>query len=302
MTNDESQRRDDDHLESPRLGKSLPRMTRTGSGTTAIAPRDKTRFDGRIMGSSAATLATAHDDNERSDHGRGRLDLGRDWRDGLFALFRSQRRRALLVPVQNRTGIDLVDKSGGESKTDPANKSGTDASASSAIQRFGAAEEADDLKDQIRSLNQKIERLGERVDRLQQLLSLAVPLGSGSRRTRLRWTNLQRLGAEVVRATSVLSVAGATCTAAPSVRVDKSPRITCSVPSKGIQGSSSVGRPLTSPKWRRREQARSTGRRSLGPDRRRPRSPPRRVSRGPRRTSSKMSSRRPARWSARRDA
>ena len=38
------------------------------------------------------------------------------------------------------------------------------------------AAEAAELKDQMRILSQRIDQLGERVDRLQTLLSLAVPL------------------------------------------------------------------------------------------------------------------------------
>ena len=38
------------------------------------------------------------------------------------------------------------------------------------------------------------------------------------------------------------AVAGATFTGVPSVRADKSPRITCSVPSIGVQGTESLGR------------------------------------------------------------
>jgi hypothetical protein len=67
-------------------------------------------------------------------------------------------------------------KSDGGPNTDSANASSNGASTSSAIPGSSSAKEADELKQQIMNLNQRIDRFGEQVDRIQQLLSLAVPL------------------------------------------------------------------------------------------------------------------------------
>jgi hypothetical protein len=67
-------------------------------------------------------------------------------------------------------------KSGGGSDTGSANESSTQASTSSSSAGFGSAQQADELKQQIMNLNKRMDRIGEQIDRLQELLSLAVPL------------------------------------------------------------------------------------------------------------------------------
>ena len=49
------------------------------------------------------------------------------------------------------------------------------------------------------------------------------------------------IGAGASLASFVAAVAAATSTGAPSVEAGKSPRITCSVPSIGVQGTGSLG-------------------------------------------------------------
>jgi hypothetical protein len=67
-------------------------------------------------------------------------------------------------------------KSEGGTNAESAKGSNAKASTSSSIPAVTGSPEADLLKQQIKSLSQKMDRLGERVDRVQQLLSLAVPL------------------------------------------------------------------------------------------------------------------------------
>ena len=66
--------------------------------------------------------------------------------------------------------------SDGGPNTDSANASSNGASTSSPIPGSSSAKEADELKKQIMDLKQRIDRFGEQVDRIHQLLSLAVPL------------------------------------------------------------------------------------------------------------------------------
>jgi cytoskeletal protein RodZ len=67
-------------------------------------------------------------------------------------------------------------EAGGKGNTESAKDAGTEASAASSIPGLSPAQEVVELKQQIRDFNQKIDRLGERVERLQTLLSVAVPL------------------------------------------------------------------------------------------------------------------------------
>jgi hypothetical protein len=67
-------------------------------------------------------------------------------------------------------------KPGGQSQTGSANESGTRGLTSSSIPGIGSAQQVEELKQQIVNLNKRIDRLGEDVARLQELLSLAVPL------------------------------------------------------------------------------------------------------------------------------
>ncbi len=67
-------------------------------------------------------------------------------------------------------------KAGGGSSRVSAQDSSTPASAASSIPGFNSAEEVSGLKDQIKDLNHRINRLDEELDRVEQLLSLAVPL------------------------------------------------------------------------------------------------------------------------------
>ncbi len=66
--------------------------------------------------------------------------------------------------------------SDGGPNTDSANASSSQVSTSSPIPGSSSAKEADELKKQIMDLKQRIDRFGEQVDRIHQLLSLAVPL------------------------------------------------------------------------------------------------------------------------------
>jgi hypothetical protein len=59
----------------------------------------------------------------------------------------------------------------GDSGADPAN-----ASSAKSIAGSNPGEQTIDLSEQIRGLNRRIDRLSEEVERLHQLLSLAVPL------------------------------------------------------------------------------------------------------------------------------
>jgi hypothetical protein len=67
-------------------------------------------------------------------------------------------------------------RSVGGPNTDSANESSHRASTSSAIPGSSSAKDADELKRQIMNLNKRIDRFGEQVDRIHQLLSLALPL------------------------------------------------------------------------------------------------------------------------------
>jgi hypothetical protein len=77
---------------------------------------------------------------------------------------------------QSKTEAELSTKtkSDGGPNTDSANASSNRASI--AIPGSGSDKEVYELKQQIISLNQRIDRFGEQVDRIHQLLSLAVPL------------------------------------------------------------------------------------------------------------------------------
>jgi len=66
--------------------------------------------------------------------------------------------------------------SDGGPNTDSANASSNGASTSSPIPGSSSAKEAEELKRQIMDLKQRIDRFGEQVDRIHQLLSLALPL------------------------------------------------------------------------------------------------------------------------------
>ncbi len=79
---------------------------------------------------------------------------------------------------QSKSGTGSNTESNFKSESDGASakESSTQASTSSSIQGSSSAQDADGLKEQIKSLNRRIDRLGEQVDRVQQLLSLAVPL------------------------------------------------------------------------------------------------------------------------------
>ncbi|MGO9921959.1 MAG: hypothetical protein ACLQIB_45595 [Isosphaeraceae bacterium] len=67
---------------------------------------------------------------------------------------------------------------GGGSPTEAAQGSSTpeSTSTSSSIPGFSSAHEAKELKERITGLNRRIDQMGERIDRLQELLSLAVPI------------------------------------------------------------------------------------------------------------------------------
>jgi hypothetical protein len=67
-------------------------------------------------------------------------------------------------------------KSDGGPNTDSAKASSNQAPTSSAITGSSSDKEVYELKLQIMNLNQRIDRFGEQVDRIHQLLSLAVPL------------------------------------------------------------------------------------------------------------------------------
>ena len=66
--------------------------------------------------------------------------------------------------------------SGGDSKGELPQKASTERSGSSAMARSVASGDGDSLKEQLVKLNHRIDGLGKRADRLQELLSLAVPL------------------------------------------------------------------------------------------------------------------------------
>ncbi len=75
---------------------------------------------------------------------------------------------------KHESGVNT--RSGAGSGAEAAQDSSPRASASSSMHGAGSTPETVELKQQIKNLNLKMDRLGEQVDRLQQLLSLAVPL------------------------------------------------------------------------------------------------------------------------------
>jgi hypothetical protein len=77
-----------------------------------------------------------------------------------------------------KSGKDSSLKGGsdGGTKIASGSESSTQGSTSSSIPGVSGSPEADELKQQIKTLKLKLDGLGERVDRLQHLLSLAVPL------------------------------------------------------------------------------------------------------------------------------
>ena len=128
----------------------------------------------------ASRAAAALDDGEPPDHGRGRLDLRRDRRDGLFDFF-GPKSATVLVPVQERSGIEpgieLEDEVGRRYPTRTRSRRQHPASTSSSTQGSSSAQAPGHAERGDHESQRRIDRLGERVDRLQQLLSLAVAFG-----------------------------------------------------------------------------------------------------------------------------
>jgi hypothetical protein len=67
-------------------------------------------------------------------------------------------------------------KSEGDPKSESAKQSSSQGPSSSPGPGSTAAVEAEELKEQISNLSRRMDRLGQEVERLQQLLSLAVPI------------------------------------------------------------------------------------------------------------------------------